>query len=68
MTALTTHEQRCLDDADYFTAARGLGRNRKVERFGSLPAAEDYASGYGDGRTMIYAVTADGSCGHIKNA
>jgi len=33
-----------------------------------MAEAVAYAKGYGDGRTMIYAVTAEGRDAHIRNA
>jgi len=66
---LTPHEQKVLDSAAYFTAVRGrqtLNRTRVV--FPSIVDAVAYADGHGDGRTMIYAVTAEGRDAHIRNA
>lgn len=67
-TETTTHEQNCLDGADHFTAVRGRGAQRTVEKCDSLSMAEDIARGHGDGRTMIYAITPGGHSAHIKNA
>ena len=64
----TTHEQSCLEHADHFTAVRGRGAGRSVERCDNLWMAEDIARGHGDGRTMIYAITPEGHSAHIKNA
>lgn len=65
---MTSHEQHCLDNAASFSAARGRGFSRTVHYFATMEAAKEYASTFGDGRTMIYAVTADGSGAHITNA
>ena len=65
----TPHEQNVLDRAAYFTAVRGRQvRNRTRVVFPSKAEAVAYAKGYGDGRTMIYAVTAEGRDAHIRNA
>jgi hypothetical protein len=66
---LTPHEQNILDNATCFTAVRGRQvRNRTRLVFPSMAEAVAYAKGYGDGRTMIYAVTAEGRDAHIRNA
>ena len=65
---LNEHEQACFDAADHFTAARGRGAKRTVERCANLKAVKAYADKQGDGRTMIYAVTAAGRVAHIMNA
>jgi len=65
----TPHEQNVLNAAAYFTAVRGRQvRNRTRVVFPSMAEAVAYAKGYGDGRTMIYAVTAEGRDAHIRNA
>lgn len=64
----TTHELNCLSDAASFTAVRGRGAQRTRAEFASFDDAKAYAADCGDGRTMIYAVTASGSCAHIMNA
>lgn len=68
MTTIEEHQQQMTRDADHFTAVRGMGFKRTKETFPDLDAAEAYASGFGDGRTMLYAVTADGRSAHLKNA
>lgn len=66
---LNTHEQFCLDNADHFTAVRGRTvRDRTRARFETMQGAEDFAASFGDGRTMIYAISATGNAAHIKNA
>lgn len=64
------HEAMCLTNAKYFTAIRsGLrGAPRIRETRETLAEAREFAARYGDGRTMIYAVTADGHSAHIENA
>ena len=63
------HEQSILDRAAYFTAVRGRQtRDRTRLVFPSMAEAVVYAEGHGDGRTMIYAVTAEGRDAHIRNA
>jgi hypothetical protein len=37
-------------------------------RFDRIDQAEAFAATFGDSRTMIYAVTAEGRSAHIKNA
>ena len=65
---LNEYETKCLDNAETFTAVRGFGARRTREDFASLADAEKYAAGFGDGRTMLYAVTRDGMSAHIANA
>jgi hypothetical protein len=66
---INPHETFCLANADHFTAARGrVAGQRTVEKFPSLEAAKAYAAEFGDGRTMIYAITASGNSAHITNA
>ena len=69
MKPLTTHEEFCLNNAAHFVAARGRTPcDRTREEFTSLAEAQAYGAGIGDGRTMIYAVTALGHSAHITNA
>ena len=69
MKPLTTHEEFCLKNAAHFVAARGCTpATRTRQQFTSLPEAQAYGTGIGDGRTMIYAVTALGHSAHITNA
>jgi len=68
-TPRTEYEQDVIANADHWTAARGRVRsNRTVERFESLADARAYAQKMGDGRTMIYAVDANGMSAHVENA
>lgn len=62
------HETFCLDNAVSFTAVRGFGQNRIRTSHGTKEQAESEAQTYGDGRTMIYAVTDLGNSAHICNA
>ena len=63
------HEQSILDRAAYFTAVRGRQvHNRTRLVFPSMVEAVAYGVAQGDGRTMIYAVTAEGRDAHIRNA
>jgi hypothetical protein len=63
------HEKLCLDKAEYFTAVRGMNpRTRTKITFLAMADAVEYAKAFGDGRTMIYAVSPDGGSAHIKNA
>lgn len=68
MTKLNSHEAKCLDNAVEFTAVRGRGGMRTCFRFGTLDEAKAHAESFGDGRTMIYAVTAEELAAHIMNA
>lgn len=63
-----THSQFCFDTAIYFTAVRGYGRNRIREDFTKYDQAIQFASGYNDKRTMIYAVNDLGNSAHLHNA
>lgn len=65
----TGHEAACLAAADHFIAVRGLKpATRTRDRFDRMDQAEAFAATFGDRRTMIYAVTAEGRSAHIKNA
>ena len=69
MKPLTSHEEFCLKNAAHFVAACGrTPRDRTRRQFRTLPEAQAYGAGIGDGRTMIYAVTALGHSAHITNA
>jgi hypothetical protein len=48
---------------DYAQVSAWLDRDPK-----DLALAEAFAATFGDSRTMIYAVTAEGRSAHIKNA
>ena len=67
-TPRSDHEQNCIDAADHFTAVRGRGERRTVVKCANWKAAKEQAQKFDDGRTMIYAVTADGASAHIENA
>ena len=68
-SALTSHEAFCLANADHFVACRDRGpAGRTRETFPTMTEAEAFAVGFGDRRTMVYAVTAEGRSAHIKNA
>lgn len=62
------HEIFCLENAVSFTAVRGFGRKRIRTEHATREDAEAKASEYGDGRTMIYAITDAGNSAHICNA
>lgn len=64
----TTHEAACLAGAVSFTAIRGIGAKRTRVDCETIEAAREVAKQYGDGRTMIYAITALGLSAHIENA
>jgi hypothetical protein len=65
---LNPREQHHLNRAKYFTVVRGMSRNRIRREFSTLACAEEWALAHfkGDKRSMIYAVSNDGSA-HIKN-
>lgn len=67
-TDLTDFEKQCLADAIYFTAIRGHGANRQRWEFDAIDQAVEHGLSFGDARTMIYAVTAQGHSAHIRNA
>ena len=62
------HETFCTNNATSFTAVRGFGRNRTRTDHATRAEAEEMAAKYGDGRTMIYAITEAGNSAHICNA
>jgi hypothetical protein len=65
----TGYEATCLATADHFIACRGSKPGTRIRaRFDRIDEAEAFAASFGDSRTMIYAVTAEGRSGHIKNA
>lgn len=65
---LNPREQHHFDRAQYFQAVRGAKPSTRIrEQFQTLADAETFAAEFGDGRTMIYAVSNEGSA-HIKNA
>jgi len=67
--AITGHEANCLAAADHFIACRGSKPATRIRaRFDRIDQAEAFAATFGDSRTMIYAVTAEGRSAHIKNA
>lgn len=69
MAALTSHEAFCLANATRFVAVRGrTPRDRTRAEFDCLEAAREFAGRHGDGRTMIYGVTALGNSAHLENA
>jgi hypothetical protein len=62
------HETFCLENAASFTAVRGFGNKRIRTDHATREDAEAMAQKYGDGRTMIYAITDAGNSAHICNA
>ena len=65
----TGYEATCLAAADHFIACRGSRPATRIRaRFDRIDQAEAIAASFGDSRTMIYAVTAEGRSAHIKNA
>lgn len=62
------HEIFCLENAVIFTAVRGRGFSRIRTDHKTRAEAEAEAAKYGDGKTMIYAVTEAGNSAHICNA
>lgn len=66
---LTGRERAIVDCAVKWTAVRGRNpRNRARITVPTLADARRWAASWGDGRTMIYAVTADGQSAHVTNA
>jgi hypothetical protein len=68
MTNLNPREQHHLNNAKFFTVIRGNSRNRIRREFPTIGYAEEWALAHfkGDKRSMIYAVSDEGSA-HIKN-
>jgi hypothetical protein len=65
----TGYEATCLAAADHFIACRGSKPATRIRaRLDRIDQAEAFAASFGDSRTMIYAVTAEGRSTHIKNA
>lgn len=65
----TGYEATCLATTDHFIACRGSKPATRIRaRFDLIDQAEAFAASFGDSRTMIYAVTAEGRSAHIKNA
>jgi hypothetical protein len=68
-TPMTGFEANCLAAADHFIACRGSKPATRIRaRFDRMDQAEAFAASFGDGRTMIYAVTGLGHSAHITNA
>jgi hypothetical protein len=69
MTNLDSHQTHCLINAAYFTAVRGRNpANRLRVEFSNIEDAKAYGASFGDGRTMIYAVTNCGQADLIMNS
>ena len=63
------HEAMCLITATHFVAVRGRQPSKRVKyQVATIAEAMAVGSGFGDGRTMIYAVNALGNSAHICNA
>ena len=68
MIKLDERQLHCIENAVYFTAIRGRRPATRVRaEFPTIIEAAEYAAQFRDKRTMIYAVTADGSSDHIIN-
>ena len=62
------HEAFCLATATHFVAVRGRTPSQRVRyEVETIAAAKAIGAGFGDGRTMIYAVNALGNSAHICN-
>ena len=69
MKFTTAHEENIFNQATYFVAVRGRNRfNRTRDEFPCIEEAKQFASNFGDNRTMIYAVNKHGSAANICNA
>ena len=67
MNNLNQREIQHLNNAIYFTAIRGAKPATRIRReFAHEHQAVAWAQTHGDKRTMIYAVSAEGSA-HIRN-
>lgn len=68
ITSIDDFDQHCIANAVMFTAIRG---RRPIDRvraeFPTMDAAKKYAATFGDGRTLIYAVTAQGRSAPIMS-
>jgi hypothetical protein len=65
---LTEFDQHCLNNAILFTAIRGRRpADRTRVEFDTLEEAKAYGQSFGDGRTIIYAVTVKGRSTPIAN-
>ena len=62
------HEKFCFETATHFVAVRGRGEQRTRKDCPTMDAAKAYAAAFGDNRTMVYAVNANGNSAHICNA
>lgn len=66
---MTAYEQMCFDAAVVFAAVRGAKPNTRIrQEFANFADAQSYAATFGDKKTMIYAITAQGNNAHICNA
>jgi len=65
---LNAHEQHCFDNAAHFVAVRGRVRSTRTRKtFANFQSAENYGAAFGDGKTMVYAVTSEGRDAHVAN-
>ena len=67
ITFTTDYEKKIYDERTHFVAVRGKGQNRTRCDFYTLEGCQEYAKGWDDKRTMIYAVNGMGSAAHIIN-
>jgi len=66
---MTQYEIDCLNNAEMFVAVRGLKQSSRIRKeFKTMNDAKEFATGFDDRRTMIYAVTPLGNNAHICNA
>jgi hypothetical protein len=65
---IAKYEKYCIDNAAYFTAIRGYGFKRQRREFALLHQAIAWAQAQGDGRTMVYAVTANENSALVMTA
>lgn len=66
---MNAYEQMCFDNAAIFVAVRGIRPSTRIrQEFTSFADAQNYAATFGDKKTMIYAITAQGNNAHICNA
>jgi hypothetical protein len=66
---MNQYEIDCLNNADFFVAVRGSKSSSRIrQEFSTIECAKEFATKFGDHRTMIYAVTKFGNFAHICNA
>jgi len=63
----TDYEKKIYEERTHWVVVRGRGKNRVRQTCKTFFDVVDYATQFGDGRTMCYAVNEHNSSAHICN-